>query len=143
MWCRCDDGRTDCIYVGRARAATNHCPIDQPINQTVGQSIDPPGQPHHPIPRQSTINHTYSSRAAPLEAAERAATRRAQEALLQALVETGAKDQLLAQLRERLYDAGWLERVKEHIKGAYRVCRWAVLWERGGIRANDTHTSIP
>lgn len=52
-----------------------------------------------------------------LEAAERAATRRAQEALLQALVETGGKDQLLAQLRERLQDAGWAERVKEHVKG--------------------------
>lgn len=56
-----------------------------------------------------------------LEAAERAATRRAQEALLQALVETGAKDELLAHLRERLQDAGWAERVKEHIKGAWSV----------------------
>lgn len=66
-----------------------------------------------------------SARAAVLEATERAATRRAQEALLQAMVETGAKEELLARLRERLQEAGWVELVKEHVKGTY-----CLIWQR-------------
>jgi hypothetical protein len=81
---------------------------------------------HHHRTKQTNTQNTHSSRAAVLEAAERAATRRAQEALLQALVETGGKDQLLVHLRERLHDAGWLDQVKEHIKGACVVGRHGV-----------------
>ena len=82
----------------------------------------PPGSVHCACalthaPRIPPLHTPNSARAAVLEAAERAATRRAQEALLQALVETGGKDELLARLRDRLQDAGWAERVREHIKG--------------------------
>lgn len=63
-----------------------------------------------------------------MEAAERAATRRAQEALMRALVETGAKEELLARLRGRLQEAGWEELVKEHIKGALIVGGWTGGW---------------